>query len=277
MQAGLRRIDLANRLAVSEETIRLWERGAVQPSEEHLVRLIPMLSIEAASWSNSPRHRDDEMPALARTLRDERARRGLTQAAMAALLAAPQATYAGWETGRSTPSAQYTGAIAELLGLRVEAVEELSDASFDVDYDRWPPFGRLLGERRQALRLTRSAVAEALGVSTRTVANWELGHRRPARTQLVALAEVIGVSVADLIDRLPRPRSHTRLGELIASRQLELGLRSSDVARIVGTTEPTVSRWINGRSRPSQGNIERLALALRVPLPRIVNALEGAS
>src|SRR5690554_4748361 len=119
VQAGLRRIDLANRLAVSEETIRLWERGAVQPSEEHLVRLIPMLSIEAASWSNSPRHRDDEMPALARTLRDERARRGLTQAAMAALLAAPQATYAGWETGRSTPSAQYTGAIAELLGLRV--------------------------------------------------------------------------------------------------------------------------------------------------------------
>ena len=38
VQAGKRRLELAAQLGVSEETIRLWEKGAVQPSAERLAR-----------------------------------------------------------------------------------------------------------------------------------------------------------------------------------------------------------------------------------------------
>lgn len=273
VQAGLRRIDLANRLGVSEESVRLWERGTVQPSEEHLVRLIPMLAVEAAAWSTPADDTDEEAPPLARRLQEERAERGLTQAAMAALIGAPQATYSGWETGRTTPSPQYVEVLADLLGMTVEAVEELAANPFEVDWESWPPFGQLVGRRRQALRLTRAAVAAALDVSPRTVANWELGQRRPAPAQLVALAELIDVPVIQLIATLPRRLAGSALGDLILTRQRELGLRSADVARMVGTTEPTISRWVNGRSRPARRNLERLAEVLGLPATQLLEVL----
>ena len=59
VQAGKRRLDLAAQLGVSEETIRLWEKGAVQPSADRLARLIAVLSLETSEWSApaDPSHR----------------------------------------------------------------------------------------------------------------------------------------------------------------------------------------------------------------------------
>ena len=52
VQAGKRRLELAAQLGVSEETIRLWEKGAVQPSAERLARLIAVLALETSEWSS---------------------------------------------------------------------------------------------------------------------------------------------------------------------------------------------------------------------------------
>ncbi|MEQ1787580.1 MAG: helix-turn-helix domain-containing protein, partial [Acidimicrobiales bacterium] len=59
---------------------------------------------------------------------------------------------------------------------------------------------------------------------------------------------------------------------LILSRQRELGLRSADLARTMGTTEATVSRWVHGHSRPIQRNLERLANALGVSYTAVLEA-----
>ena len=52
VQAGKRRLELAAQLGVSEETIRLWEKGSVQPSVERLARLIALMSLEAKDWAS---------------------------------------------------------------------------------------------------------------------------------------------------------------------------------------------------------------------------------
>lgn len=75
--AGLRRLDLANRLGVREGSVLLWERGAAQPSEEHLARLTLMLAIETSAWSVRSGPGGDEAPARARGLQDERSARSL--------------------------------------------------------------------------------------------------------------------------------------------------------------------------------------------------------
>lgn len=48
--ACLRRVDLAARLGVSEEAVRLGERSAVPPSGAYLARLIPILALPGSSW-----------------------------------------------------------------------------------------------------------------------------------------------------------------------------------------------------------------------------------
>jgi len=274
-QAGLRRSDLAGQLGVSEETIRLWERGAVQPSATYLQRLVPLLSIEAAAWPSRRRTADD-LPPLARRLWNERSDRGSTQVEVAALLGVPQATYSGWETGRTTPSARHHPALARLMGVTEADVATLASTPFLVDTAGWPPFGQFVGARRQELRLTRAHLAEAVGVTPHTVATWELGHRSPGSRQLPKLAEALSVEITSLVAMLPRRAPATQLGRLIEERQRELGLRAGDLARRLGTTETTISRWVHGRNRPVPANLRRLAEVLEVEPAAVRAALSGA-
>ena len=160
VHAGKRRLDMAAQLGVSEETIRLWEKGAVQPSAESLARLIALLALETSEWP-AREGASPELPPLARRLRAERDGRGLTQAAVVKFLDVPQATYAGWETGRSTPGAHLFASLADFLGIAERDVVTLCASPFIVDFASWPPFGQFVGARRQELRLSRGALADA--------------------------------------------------------------------------------------------------------------------
>ena len=273
--AGLRRIDLASQLGVSEETVRLWEKGAVQPSPERLAKLIAVTALQPDSWRALRGQAAPELPVLARRLRTEREARGITQAEAVQVLGVPQATYAAWETGRTTPGPHLFEPIAEFLGIAAAEVEAICATPFVVDTTGWPPFGRLLGARREALRLTRPELAEAVGVSPGTVVAWELGYRAPGPAQLPGLAAALAVEPAALASALPRRVASCSLGELIVDRQRELGLRSTDVARELGAAEATVSRWVNGKSRPAARNLRRLSDVLKVPYASIVEAAGG--
>jgi transcriptional regulator with XRE-family HTH domain len=275
LRAAKRRVDLAFELGVSEETIRLWEKGAVRPSADHLVRLIALLSLETADLPAAEPL--PELPPLARRLREEREGRAISQAEAGVILDVHQATYAGWETGRSTPRTYFYAGIAGFLGVTEQDVAAICASPFFVATSGWPPFGQLVGTQRQALRLSRAAVAEAVGVTANTVAAWELGYRVPGSTQLRGLADLLHVDMVTLAAALPHRNATTKLGELILARQRELGLRSTDVAERVGTTEATVSRWVHGHSRPASGNLRRLAKVLEVPFETIAEAARHAA
>lgn len=274
--AGLQRKDLAAQLGVSEETIRLWEKGTVQPSPERLARLIALLSIEASRWS-TPTRTDLDLPPFARRLRNEREGRRLTQAKAALLLEVPQTTFAAWETGRTTPSAPLYASLASFLGIGERDVATLCAPPFVVDTTGWPPFGQFVGARRQELRLSRTDLATAVGVAVGSVVAWELGYRAPGAKQLPRLAAALEVDVASLVAALPNADPHTDLGELITSRQRELGLHAADIARRMGTTEATVSRWVHGHNRPAPANVERLAEVLDLRVTDVVTAVEAGT
>jgi transcriptional regulator with XRE-family HTH domain len=274
-RAGLRRSALAGQLGVSDETIRLWEKGSVQPSAERLARLIALMALEDGWSALTEETSVPELPPLARRLRHERELRGMTQAEAVRVLGVPQATYAGWETGRTTPGPNVFVPLAAFLGVVERDIATLCSQPFVVDTTGWPAFGQFVGARRQELRMSRGDLAERLGVSVRTVASWELGYRAPASAQLVRIAEAIEVDTASLAAALPRQRVASALGHLMLTRQRELGLRSADIARLAGTTEATVSRWVNGRSRPAPQNLRRLAEALKIPHSRLVDAVSA--
>ncbi len=276
LHAGLRRIDLANQVGVSEETVRLWEKGAVQPTPDRLAKLIAVTALATTDgWKALREEVVPELPPLARRLRAEREARSMTQAEAVQVLGVPQATYAAWETGRTTPGTPHVSSIAEFLGMAEHEVQALCESPFVVDTADWPAFGRLVGARRQVLQLTRAALAEVVGVSTGTVVAWELGYRLPGANQLPGLSAALSVEAADLAAALPQ-RVATTLGQLIVARQRELGLRSADVALQLGTAEATVSRWVNGHSRPATRNLRRLSDVLKVPYASVVEAAGGA-
>ena len=256
---------MAHKMGVTEETIRRWERGGARPSPDYLARLIVVLALDAAEFASLP-GRADDLPALARALREERYQRAISQAEAGRILGVAQATYAGWEIGRSVPGAHLVASLAEFLGASEDEIANMAALPFVVDTTHWPPFGRLLGARRQALRLTRDELATVVGVSPGTIVAWELGYRQPRPQQVPLLAAALDVGADSLAAVLPaRGAQLSALGQLIQSRQQRLGLRGRDIAERAKLDEATISRWVRGHHKPTLASLKRLAAALEVP------------
>ena len=60
-------------------------------------------------------------------------------------------------------------------------------------------FGRFLAEVRKEKQMTQKDLADKLFVSDKTVSKWERGNSMPNVTLLIPLAEVLGISVTELL------------------------------------------------------------------------------
>lgn len=277
-RAGMNRAQLAARLAVTEESIRRWERGGARPSPESLIRLLAVLALDGAEFTSlagdaAATGVTDDRPEIARRLREERAARGLSQAEAGRQLGVAQATYAGWEIGRAVPDARFVRSIADFLDLAVPDAAELMTAPVRVDVTHLSRFGRLLGRRREELQLTREQLADRVGVSPRTVRAWELGEKTPRDHDLVGLATALDVTVDALAAALPRrDPTLTPLGTLIRMQQRRLGLSRDDLAGRSGLDVTTISRWVHGRHEPEPAKLQQLAAALEVDVDVVLEA-----
>ena len=59
--------------------------------------------------------------------------------------------------------------------------------------------GRFIAERRRAQGLTQQALAEALGVSNRTVSKWECGGGLPEVANILPLCALLDVTADELL------------------------------------------------------------------------------
>lgn len=77
---------------------------------------------------------------------------------------------------------------------------------------------------RRQVGLTKEQLAERIGVSARTISNWELGYHRPRRRDLIAIAQVCGVDLAWLTEDDAEPD-----GALVRSgARIEPNVRSAN-------------------------------------------------
>ena len=59
--------------------------------------------------------------------------------------------------------------------------------------------GKFIALRRKELKLTQSELAEKLGVTDRSISNWENGKNMPDYSLLPQLSEILDVSLNDLL------------------------------------------------------------------------------
>lgn len=60
--------------------------------------------------------------------------------------------------------------------------------------------GKYIVECRKKKNMTQQELAEKLGVSDRTIGNWENGRNMPDLSLFKPLSEILGISIAELID-----------------------------------------------------------------------------
>ena len=59
--------------------------------------------------------------------------------------------------------------------------------------------GRFIAERRKLQGLTQAQLAEKLNITDRAVSKWETGRSLPDATLMLALCEILGISVNELL------------------------------------------------------------------------------
>ena len=63
--------------------------------------------------------------------------------------------------------------------------------------------GAAIRQRRESRNLTQAALAEQIGVSSKTVSKWETGKGLPDISLLQPLAQALGVSILELMNGEP--------------------------------------------------------------------------
>jgi len=111
------------------------------------------------------------------------------------------------------------------------------------------------------LGLTQGDVAPTLGVSERTVQDWEVGRSHPRAPHGPAIVRFLGYDPW----RLPESLS----GRLIHYRRLN-GLTQPQLAAVLRVHLDSIVRWETGRGRPNPLLIRRvnriLGSGLKVPM-----------
>ena len=75
--------------------------------------------------------------------------------------------------------------------------------------------GRFIAERRRLQGLTQAQLAQKLNITDRAVSKWETGRSLPDATLMLALCEILGISVNELLsgEKVTMEKFYVRLYE----------------------------------------------------------------
>lgn len=165
------------------------------------------------------------------TLREKRHQLGLTQQEVAQQLGTTQIQISRWERGENSPR-KFQDAVDRFMNQ--------SPASF----------GQTLRNLRYELGFSQQEIADALGVSNRTISFWELGKSYPQRHLWKHIRSLLGITVQ------PQSKLQKMPGMSQALQKLPVTLR--EIANKVGVSHQAVAYWRNGRGAPAPHHYAKL-------------------
>lgn len=139
---------------------------------------------------------------MTQRLKELRKASGLTQEGLASALGLPMQTIRNYENGLREPNCKAMVALERYFGvsgsyLRGEENEPDEDAlPASAEPGRFP---QILKALRKARGLTQDDLAQELGLTRKSVINYENGQREPNARAIVALEQYFGVTAAALL------------------------------------------------------------------------------
>lgn len=251
--AGMSQIFLSAAASVSNVSLCHWEKGDKVPLLTSVWRVAAALNIAAVDLlapdpvqPKPPRGRS--LP-FGEALRAARLIAGLTPNDLARRLEiSPASQIERWETEESELTLGMLWRTASALQISVRQLL-LTQSAGRVAQQIWSEaIGRRLHAARTRSGRSAAKIAATSGVTVLTIIRWEHGKWLPHFALLCRVADVLGVSAADLLDPLPRgvaaPGTPVVLGRNIQAARVASRLSHDQLARRLKLGSSSILRRI---------------------------------
>lgn len=167
-----------------------------------------------------------------------------------------------------------TGQAERFLGVRLPVPERINEGTAEIEVQTPGPPHTItpnirLREERLKRNWSQAYVAEKIGANSKTVGRWEGGVAYPSPHFHQKLAELFGMSLAELglvrgsVDKDEKreeveEHKEVPLDRLRVEREAR-GWTQEEVAEKIGTTSFTINRWESGIAYPSHHFRQKLA------------------
>ena len=149
------------------------------------------------------------MNTIGDNIRHIRREAGKTLEDLAVVAGTSAQNFGQYERGERTCGIMQLCYIARILGCTIDDLLEGTECGDvirprpDIPAEGAATLGERIRSHRQAAGLTQEALAQRLGVVKQTIGNYERGEREPDLATLRAIADILGVTPADLLDDSP--------------------------------------------------------------------------
>jgi transcriptional regulator with XRE-family HTH domain len=233
-----------------------------------------------------------ESLGLGGTLRALRRSRQQTQSDVAAAVGVHFGALSVWELGTAIPrDPSVIGALEDhfevargsltrlvpdrerRLGRRVSQAGggRIAELEFDCPCEQPSPgdFGHLIEHRRLEQVLSQEQLASLLATTQGVVSRWERGDAEPLLDSMVRLSAVLEVPLRALLAAHPVYGQTSPFGGLVLAARAERRMKQAELARQVGCSQATISKWERGTSHPWPTQFEAISAALELPLETV--------
>jgi len=255
--------DVAHHLDTNSFTVSRWERGVSFPNmhyRERLCRLFGKSAEELGLAFHSGFEIENSIDTFPSLLRQERVSRGWSRWKLASLIECDEQAVSRWERGETVPNKFFRERLCRVFDKSIEAFKISQKLYAQKSSPLLHSIGGKLKLARRQHRLTQEKLAEAIGVSSRTITRWESDTVCPELIYQQALCEFFRMDAEELgfvevqteligadetlqVDRTMLPNQLTRLRRL-------RGWTQRDVAKKLGTYPMNISRWEHGEAAP---------------------------
>ena len=261
-ERGFSQVELAGCAGIHALSIGLYETGRTVPSPGAVAALAKALEVDPQRFERLLPTRPPAS-AWAQKLLQLRVERGLSQRELAARVGCTTGTLSAWELGRSIRVAPDCAALAAALGVPVRELTELAPPA-PVHSPAQSPLGTELVRARRRFGFSQEQLGRRVGLSRKSISNYELGTTYPTSGVLTALAETLGIPRRRL-EHLLRPAPHAaKLGGELRRLRQKRGLTLSQLAASLGWRKFEVAFYELGRTQLPPERFAPLARALGV-------------
>ncbi len=285
--SNLNQEEFGKQFGLVKSTVSLYENGKSTPDDETKKKICEKynvsmdwlygLTVDSLLGTERSEENFDHTIAIMKfgeILRSLRLERNITQKDLAKRLSISPSTVGMYEQNRRFPDADILVKLSSIFDVSVDYLLGIERS------EKQEGIRMNLRKLREKAGLSQAELGNLVGLKQTTISQYESGAREPNLDLTQKIADVLDVSLDELVRPLPlqvESNEKEDLGQTIANLRKQNNLTQAELGAKLGVIKQTISSWENGVSSPSNETLANIASIFDVSVDYLLGLEDARS